>query len=140
LITLVLVLSLALEIARHQLPRNRWRRAVRYLAPGLGVGLTATFTLSATRILIPSASVWVPLVIGCGVAAFVIGYLTPTPMADEDEYDYDDQAYEGRAQVGAGNVALSRVLDVRELPPVAPAPAPTLESAPWPPPRRGQLP
>jgi hypothetical protein len=119
-ITLILILSLAFEIARHQLPRNRWRRAVRFLAPGLGVGLSATFTLSATRILIPSATVWVPLVLGCGAAGFIIGYLTPRPDDDED-YEYEDR-YSG-------------VVDVRDGGGAQP-PAPALESDAWIRPRR----
>ena len=96
IVTLVLLVSLALEIARHRLPANRWRRGVRFLAPGIGIGLVATFTLSATRILIPSATVWVPLVLGCGGVAFLIGYLTPAPQDDwSDGYvgQHRDDAY-----------------------------------------------
>lgn len=85
-ITLVLLIGLGLEIARHRLPYNRWRRAVRFLSPGLGIGLTATFTVSATGVLLPGAEVWVPLVLGCGLAAFVIGYLTPRPDDDPDDW------------------------------------------------------
>ena len=104
LVTLVLVIGLALEIAGHRLPPNRWRRAVRFLAPGLGIGLVATFTVSATRLLLPSATVWVPLVLGCGAVAFLVGYLTPAPhdWSDgtdgyvgghrDDGYPDDDQA------------------------------------------------
>jgi hypothetical protein len=88
-VTLVLALSLAWEIARRRLPLNRWRRGVRFLAPGLGLGLSATFTLSATRVLNPSASVWVPLVLTSGAAAFVVGYLTPTTHDDTD-HNTDD--------------------------------------------------
>lgn len=102
-ITLVLVLGLALEIARRRLPVNRWRRAVRFLAPGLGLGLTATFSLSATRLLIPSATVWVPLVLGCGAVAFVAGYLTPGPREVErdDEAMVDADRYELPGYAGA---------------------------------------
>ena len=116
LVTLVLILSLAVEIARHQLPLNRWRRAVRFLAPGVGIGLTATFTLSATRILIPSATVWVPLVLGCGVVAFLIGYLTPTP---DHEDAYQDEDYDYRSRSGPVRTALPAAVDVRD--PAAPA-------------------
>jgi hypothetical protein len=84
-ITLVLLTGLGLEIARHRLPYNRWRRAVRFLSPGLGIGLTATFTVSATGVLLPSAEVWMPLVLGCGLVAFVLGYLTPRPDDDTDD-------------------------------------------------------
>jgi hypothetical protein len=91
-VTLVLVLSLAWEIARLRLPANRWRRAVRFLAPGLGLGFSATFTLSATRVLNPSASAWVPLVVGCGLTAFVVGYLTPAPGDGTDVLEAVPQA------------------------------------------------
>ena len=84
-ITLVLLIGLGLEIAGNRLPYNRWRRAVRFLSPGLGIGLTATFTVSATGVLLPGAEVWVPLVLGCGLAAFVVGYLTPRPDDDIDD-------------------------------------------------------
>jgi hypothetical protein len=93
LITLVLVAGLALEIAAHRLPPNRWRRAVRFLAPGLGIGLVATFTVSATRLLLPGATVWVPLVLVSGGVAFVIGYLTPTPDVVPAGQADDDDAY-----------------------------------------------
>jgi hypothetical protein len=91
-ITLVLLIGLGLEIARHRLPYNRWRRAVRFLSPGLGIGLTATFTVSATGVLLPGAEVWVPLVLGCGLAAFVIGYLTPRPDDDPDDWAEDAES------------------------------------------------
>lgn len=99
-VTLVLALSLLWEIARLRLPANRWRRAVRFLAPGFGLGFTATFTLSATRVLNPSASAWVPLVLGCGLAAFLAGYLTPAPDAEPDVLEaellpLEDLGFEG---------------------------------------------
>jgi hypothetical protein len=83
-VTLVLAAGLAWEIASRRLPGNRWRRGVRFLAPGLGLGLSATFTLSATRALAPGAAVWVPLVLLCGAGAFVLGYLTPIPGSETD--------------------------------------------------------
>jgi len=118
-ITLVLVLGLALEIARHRLPVNRWRRAVRYLAPGLGLGLTATFSLSATRLLIPSATVWVPLVLGCGGVAFVVGYLTPAPRDVEADELVGADRYELPGYAGTS----PRVLDPYGPPPALSEPA-----------------
>jgi hypothetical protein len=96
-ITLVLIVGLALEIARHRLPANRWRRAVRFLAPGFGMGLAATFTLSVTRLLIPSASLWLTLVLAFGAVAFLIGYVTPTPHVEEDDERYELAGYEGES-------------------------------------------
>lgn len=96
-ITALLLFGLALDIARLQLPLNRWRRGVRFLPAGAGVGLTLTFTLSATRILSPSPTLWVPLVLGSAGVAFVIGYLTPVPDPD----DLDDTAGSRRSEPAA---------------------------------------
>jgi hypothetical protein len=76
-LTAMFLAGLALEIARLQLPANRWRRATRFLAAGAGVGLTLTFTSSALRVLSPGAGTWVPLVLTCAGIAFVLGYVTP---------------------------------------------------------------
>jgi hypothetical protein len=76
-ITLALLASLLLAIARRQLPGNRWKRAVLFLPVGTGLGMTATFTLSATRMLTPSGPSWLTLVSGCAVVAFVVGYFLP---------------------------------------------------------------
>ena len=131
-ITLMLVVGLALEIARHRLPVNRWRRAVRFLAPGVGLGLTATFSLSATRLLIPGATVWVPLVLGCAGVAFVVGYLTPAPReVDRDVEPVEQERYELPGYAGAP----PRVLDPYAPPPslAEPAPRPALtDPAPQP--------
>lgn len=76
-ITALLLGSLLLAIARRRLSRNRWNRALKFLAAGIGLGLTLTFTLSATRLLTPSAPAWLTLVLVFGAAAFAIGYLLP---------------------------------------------------------------
>ena len=125
-IALVLVLGLALEIARRRLPANRWRRAVRFLAPGFGIGLTATFTLSATRLLIPGATVWVPLVLGCGAVAFLLGYLTPAPGEEEpaDAPDAPDR-YGLPGYAGAAPPMLDPYAPPTAL--AEPAPQPRLE-------------
>ena len=78
-LTAFLLLALAAAILRERLPANRWVRAVRFAAPGLGVGLTLTFFLSVARLLTPDPELWLPLVAGCGAVAFALGYLLPTP-------------------------------------------------------------
>lgn len=80
-LTVFLLAGLVVAIVRERLPANRWVRAVRFAAPGLGVGLTLTFFLSVTRLLTPDANLWLPLVAGCGAAAFLLGYFLPTPTA-----------------------------------------------------------
>lgn len=74
-----------LALARHQLPENRWRRGLRFLTPGVGLGLFAVFTLSALRVLVPRPGVWIPILLVAGGGAFAAGYITPTPDDEEDE-------------------------------------------------------
>jgi hypothetical protein len=76
-----------LALARGRLHPNRWRRALRFLAAGLGVGLVLVFSLSAFRAFAPLPSRWIPCVVGASVLFFVIGYLTPTPDTGDDEDD-----------------------------------------------------
>jgi hypothetical protein len=87
-ITAVVLAGLLLSIWRRQLPVNLWRRAARFLPAGLGIGLVLTFTLSATRLLVPSAVWWLPLLLLFGGGAFLIGYLLP--MGSDDLLDPPD--------------------------------------------------
>ncbi len=91
-----------MQLARGRLPVNRWTRAVQFGAPGLGIGLVATFTLSALRIFSPAPSLWGTLLVVFGGGLFILGYLTPTPA---DEYDEADEAerdlFDDRAAAGA---------------------------------------
>lgn len=84
-ITAVALARSLVRLARGTLPANRWTRAVQFGAPGLGVGLVATITLSALRIFSPAPGVWITLLLACGGALFALGYLSPAPEADEDE-------------------------------------------------------
>ena len=82
-------------LARGRLSTNRWRRGLRFLTPGLGLGLTLVFTLSALRVLAPQPSRWFPTVVVAAAVLFAIGYLTPDPAAgdlgdDEDDEDDDE--------------------------------------------------
>ena len=96
--TVVLLVTLLSRLATSRLPPNRWRRAVRFGVVGIGIGLTATFTLSALSLKSPDAATWVTVVVVCAVVAFTLGYLSPDPSADDDFYDdqaaYDDDLYE----------------------------------------------
>lgn len=73
----VLAVGLLFALWRGRLAENRWQRGLQFLPVGAGLGLTATFTLSTLRLLAPGAGVWLPLVLVCCAAAFVLGYLTP---------------------------------------------------------------
>jgi hypothetical protein len=68
-----------LDLARHRLSPNRWRRAVRFFVPGLGLGMTVVFTLSALRVFLPSPFVAMLIVLIAAASGFALGYFTPTP-------------------------------------------------------------
>lgn len=80
----------AFAIATHRLPRNRLRRGLRMLTVGIGLGLVLVFTLSAVRVWSPSPARWFVVVGISALVFFVLGYLTPAPV-DDDEPDDDDE-------------------------------------------------
>jgi hypothetical protein len=84
-LTILSFLGALVGMARHRLPANRWRRALRFLTPGLGLGLVINFTLSATRVFVPRFGRWVSIVLLSAGVLFILGYLTPSPDGDEDE-------------------------------------------------------
>ncbi|WP_375497927.1 hypothetical protein [uncultured Jatrophihabitans sp.] len=85
-ITLLWLVSLLYRVSRRALPANRWQRGVQFSAAGFGVGLALTFSVSALRLLTPSAAVWAPFVLGAGAIGLAVGYITPGPrLVDPDE-------------------------------------------------------
>jgi hypothetical protein len=100
ILTVLAVLDTALEIARHRMPANRWRRGMRGLTPGIGIGLILVFTLSATRVWLASPDRWLLISLAFAAIFFVIGYVSPTPESeleeDEDvvdeDFDLDDDS------------------------------------------------
>jgi hypothetical protein len=95
LLTVFAFALVLLEMARHGLSANRFRRGLYFVVPGLGLGLVLVFTLSATRVFVPSLSHWVPIVVFSAVIFFLIGFLTPDPRV-EDEEDDDEMLLESR--------------------------------------------
>jgi hypothetical protein len=94
-------LSLAgalLALARHRLSPNRWRRAVRFTWPGIGIGLLLVFTLSAFRVFVPLPHRWVPIVVTSTITLFVLGYLTPTPDDPDEQGDPDEGEVDERRE------------------------------------------
>jgi hypothetical protein len=92
-ITVVAIGGAAYAIATHRMSRNRWRRALRFLAVGIGLGLVLVFTLSALRVWVPSPARWFTVVMVFAIVFFVIGYLTPTPSSEEDEDVLDEHEF-----------------------------------------------
>ena len=75
------------EVARHKDSQNRWRRGLRMLTPGIGIGLVLAFTASVARWWVPSTHVWL-LTAGITAATFfVLGYFSPTPDEDDDDVE-----------------------------------------------------
>lgn len=88
-LTVFAIADAALSIARHRLMANRWRRGMRLLTPGIGIGLVLVFTLSAAGVWVPTTGRWLIVagLFACGF--FLLGYLSPTP--DEDNEDFADE-------------------------------------------------
>lgn len=77
--TAILLVSALVRLARGTLPEHRWFRAVRFAAPGVGIGLTIAATLSVMRLMVPSPGSAGTIVVVCGLAGLVLGFLTPAP-------------------------------------------------------------
>jgi len=86
-ITALLLIAALVRLAAHRLPPNRWSRAIRFAVPGVGIGLVLTFSLSAFRVFSPTSGTWLPLVLLGGAAGFVVGYLTPSPIYDDEDWE-----------------------------------------------------
>jgi hypothetical protein len=80
LLTIAAWAACLLALARHRLPANRWRRALRFMPAGFGAGLVAVVTFSVLRMIPPEPSVEIPIVIGTTAIGLLLGYLTPHPL------------------------------------------------------------
>ncbi len=92
-LTIAAIAGAVWAIATHRMHRNRWRRGLRLLFVGLGIGLVLVFTLSALRVWVPSPGKWLVTVLVFAVVFFVIGYLTPTPSSAEDDDEVDESEF-----------------------------------------------
>ncbi len=98
ILTVLAILDTALAVARHRLPANRWRRGMRFLTPGIGIGLVLVFTLSVFRVWAPTLDKWLLVAGGFAVGFFLLGYFSPTPVTEEDDEDLafeDAESLEG---------------------------------------------
>jgi hypothetical protein len=127
-LTILAVIDVFLAMARHRMPQNRWRRGLRFMTPGIGIGLVFVFSMSALGIWTPTAHTWLPIAVIFAVGFFIIGYLTPTPLdVDEEDDDDDDEDEDGDVLIKVdGGAARAHAA------PPAPAPAPTPSPAPAP--------
>jgi hypothetical protein len=98
-LTALAIVDAAMAIARHKDSQNRWRRGLRMLTPGVGIGLVLAFTASVVRWWVPSVHSWL---LAAGITAavfFVLGYFSPRPDdVDEDDVDNEDDAVDETAE------------------------------------------
>jgi hypothetical protein len=81
--TIILFAGALVALARGTLHENRFRRGLRFLWAGLGLGLMIVFGLAILRIWVPSPGRSVSVVLIAAAIAFVVGYLTPNPAQDD---------------------------------------------------------
>ena len=120
-LTFLAIAGVLWAVATHRMPRNRWRRGLRFLTVGLALGLVMVFTLSALRVWAPSPGRWVVTVLGFSAVFFVIGYLTPTPTGDEDD-ELDESEF--AASEEPEDPSSGAPATVSATAPAAPAPPP----------------
>jgi hypothetical protein len=89
-LTTITLLDTALALARHRLPANRWRRGLRLMTSGIGIGLVIVFSASVLRLWVPETGVWLVTAGLTAVVFFALGYFSPTPGGDDD-FDDDDE-------------------------------------------------
>jgi hypothetical protein len=88
--TILSIVAIWVAVLRRRLPPSRWRRALRFGVTGAGAGVTLVLLLSELRLVAPSGAVWIPIVLVPTGAALVLGYLSPGPLAIEDEEEIED--------------------------------------------------
>lgn len=90
--TLVVAIATAASIAviwiavgRRRLPSSRWRRGLRFGLVGAGAGVSLTLILAELLLVTPAGKVWIPLLVIPAGVAFLLGWFSPGPLADDDE-------------------------------------------------------
>jgi hypothetical protein len=78
------VVVIWIAVGRRRLPRNRWRRGLRFGLVGAGVGVALTLLLSELLLVSPKGSVWIPLLLIPAGGAFLLGWFSPGPLADDE--------------------------------------------------------
>jgi hypothetical protein len=131
ILTILAVIDVFLAFARQRMPQNRWRRGLRFMTPGIGIGLVLVFSMSALGIWTPTASTWLPIAVIFAVGFFVIGYLTPTPLdVDEEDEDEDEDDEDGDVLIKVDGSSGAKRSGAQASPP--PPPPPPAASPPTP--------
>jgi hypothetical protein len=101
------------DLARRRLPAHRVARGVRFLVPGLGVGLLLSAALSMLRVFPLPTSGWVPLTLVPTVAGFAAGFfLAPGP--EDGAGEEGDAAIDAELDEEAAAVAEEEAADRAE--------------------------
>lgn len=103
-LTALALLDTALALAKHRLSMNRWQRGLRFLGPGVGIGLVLVFTASVARVWVPDLGLWLVVAGLTAAMSFALGYFSPTPVDDDDDDlddDLDQDAFAGDDDVTA---------------------------------------
>jgi len=101
LLTAVGLVEVIVALSRGGLSANRFARGIRFLLPGIGLGLVLVIGSSVLSLFAPRPSLWVPIVLVTAVAMFAVGYLSPTPDRDDDGDHLPPTPVGERAGVGA---------------------------------------
>ncbi len=92
LVTVITAVLNVRDLRTNQLPEQRFARGIRFLVPGLGLGLLLSVAFSVLRIFPLPATGWVPLTVIPTIAGFAIGYfVVPEPGVGDDAEDDDDE-------------------------------------------------
>jgi hypothetical protein len=102
-LTVLSLVDVILAVSRHRLSANRFKRGLRMLVPGIGIGLTLAFTASVVRLWVPDTGQWLSIAGLVAAVFFGLGYLwTPPGLAEiesssADHDPEDDDEYLGAA-------------------------------------------
>jgi hypothetical protein len=92
-LTALSLLDVALAVHRRTLPNNRWRRGLRLLAPGIGLGLIMAFSTSVLRVWVPTTERWLLIAGITSAVFFTLGYFA-SATHDVDDADVVERCHD----------------------------------------------
>jgi hypothetical protein len=93
-LTVLALVDAAIAVAGNRLSANRWRRGLRLLTPGIGIGLVLAFSTSIARLWVPDTTTWLIAAAAAAAAFFAIGYFSPTPVHDDVDEDEEQELFD----------------------------------------------
>lgn len=91
------------RMTTRQLPMNRFLRGMRFTYSGIAAGLAISVAFSLLRLWPLNTAAWIAITAIAGVIGFVVGYLAPGPLDDNDDdvLDLLDISEEEVAEISA---------------------------------------